>query len=432
MKLRTMQRLWIVGLLATVGAGSAEAKKARGDHKGSPPAVAKPKPAKTKNVPPVAAEAPLDPFVQKGAAWLVKAQHPGGGWGAGSHARQEVRDPHAVVTDPATTAFVAMALLRAGSTPESGPYSDAMKRATLYLLEAVEKAPQGPKITHISGTQPQAKLGPLVDTGMTSQYLARVLPHLTKGTSLHQRVDTALERCIRKLEESQSASGSWNSGSGWAPVLESSVSTSALEMAQVAGKAVDPQKLEKARQYQKGRFDAESGRAESRDAAGVELYAYTSAQRANAAEAAEAQQKLQDAKDRGDLPAAAPVSEDNLKKAGVAGAQAKVLNDAYRSNQSALRRLSDEQLLSGFGNNGGEEYLSYLQTSESLALSGGSEWTGWKQKMTVRLSKIQGDDGSWSGHHCITSPVFCTAAVLQTLTADRGATARQHLASVTK
>ena len=23
--------------------------------------------------------------------------------------------------------------------------------------------------------------------------------------------------------------------------------------------------------------------------------------------------------------------------------------------------------------------------------------------------KIQNDDGSWNGHHCITSPVFCTA-----------------------
>jgi hypothetical protein len=25
---------------------------------------------------------------------------------------------------------------------------------------------------------------------------------------------------------------------------------------------------------------------------------------------------------------------------------------------------------------------------------------------------IQNNDGSWEGHHCITSPVFCTATAL--------------------
>ena len=39
-----------------------------------------------------------------------------------------------------------------------------------------------------------------------------------------------------------------------------------------------------------------------------------------------------------------------------------------------------------------------------------------------RLQKVQNGDGSWSGHHCITSPVFCTAAVVQCLTTDRDAT----------
>ncbi|HRG79347.1 MAG TPA: hypothetical protein PL167_07035 [Cyclobacteriaceae bacterium] len=28
------------------------------------------------------------------------------------------------------------------------------------------------------------------------------------------------------------------------------------------------------------------------------------------------------------------------------------------------------------------------------------------------MVSIQNDDGSWSGHHCITSPVFCTATCL--------------------
>jgi hypothetical protein len=81
--------------------------------------------------------------------------------------------------------------------------------------------------------------------------------------------------------------------------------------------------------------------------------------------------------------------------------------------------LDNEQLLSGFGNNGGEEFLSYMLTSESLVLQGGDAWPKWKQKMHTRMAKIQISNGSWTGHHCITSPVFCTAAVIQCLTADR-------------
>jgi hypothetical protein len=37
------------------------------------------------------------------------------------------------------------------------------------------------------------------------------------------------------------------------------------------------------------------------------------------------------------------------------------------------------------------------------------------------LEKVQCPNGSWTGHHCITSPVFCTAAVVQCLTAERDA-----------
>ena len=100
---------------------------------------------------------------------------------------------------------------------------------------------------------------------------------------------------------------------------------------------------------------------------------------------------------------------------------ARVYASSYSTNERQMKRLNDDKLLAGFGNNGGEEYLSYLMTSESLVIAGGEEWTKWNEKMHVRLEKIQNKDGSWAGHHCITSPVFCTAAVVQCLTADRDA-----------
>ncbi|MFZ1397218.1 MAG: hypothetical protein WAS33_09995, partial [Candidatus Promineifilaceae bacterium] len=49
---------------------------------------------------------------ERGLKWLVQAQAANGGFGSGTHARQDIVDPHAVSADPATTAMVGMALLR--------------------------------------------------------------------------------------------------------------------------------------------------------------------------------------------------------------------------------------------------------------------------------------------------------------------------------
>ncbi|QEG37769.1 prenyltransferase/squalene oxidase repeat-containing protein [Bythopirellula goksoeyrii] len=370
---------------------------------------------------------PVDPgnlpdFLQKGIAWLIAAQHNDGGWGGGSHAQQSVRDPHAIQTDPATTAFTLLSLMRAGHTPVEGLYQSQAKRGLEYLLTAVEKSKvEGPLITDIEGTQPQIKLGRYVDTAMTSQYLSRVLPLVEKDEALHKRVDAAIDKCLAKLQVSQQADGSWGKGGGWAPVLQSSLSCSALEIAAANGKEIDKDVLEKARNYQKGNFDSKSGKADASAAAGVELYAFNGSMRANAADAQEAQSRVDKAKAEGKLAASAPVSEESLMVAGVGGAAAQKLAKAAQQNEAQMDRLGDENLLKGFGNNGGEEYLSYLMTSESLVIAGGDKFQNWNGKMATRLEKVQNGDGSWSGHHCITSPVFCTAAVVQCLTTENDA-----------
>jgi hypothetical protein len=92
---------------------------------------------------------------------------------------------------------------------------------------------------------------------------------------------------------------------------------------------------------------------------------------------------------------------------------------SFQMNAAAKVRAFDESVLSGFGNNGGEEFLSYQMKSEALAIDGGEEWSKWTSKMSERLAKVQNGDGSWSGHHCITSPAFCTATAISCLTADR-------------
>jgi hypothetical protein len=43
----------------------------------------------------------VDASVKRGLDWIGKAQANDGGWGAGSHYNQNVKDPHAVTSDPA-------------------------------------------------------------------------------------------------------------------------------------------------------------------------------------------------------------------------------------------------------------------------------------------------------------------------------------------
>lgn len=372
---------------------------------------------------------PLDPFLVKAVGWLVEAQAPSGGWGAGSHARQEVRDPRAVQVDPATTAFAALALLRAGNTTTRGDQQSALYKAMEFLVKVVEESSaEGPRITTVEGTQPQAKLGQLIDTSMTGNFLARLLPTLADDSPWKPRVQKALDVCLRKLEKSQTENGSWNVG-GWAPVLQSAMSFNCLELAQMAGRKVDAKTLERSRRYQEGNVDAETGKVSADAAAGVELYAVAGAQRASAQTAKEAQKKLAEAKRDGRLKDSDKLSAENLEKAGLDREEALRLDQAARVNEKQAERvLADERLLDGFGSNGGEEFLSYLLTSESLVITGGKPWDQWNAKMHERLAKIQNPDGSWAGHHCITSPVFCTAAVVQCLTVDRDAPTLQRLA----
>src|SRR5689334_12845162 len=74
--------------------------------------------------------------LDRGLSWINKAQNEDGGWGAGTHARQDVYDPHAVSSDPATTSMVAMALLRTGTKPNDA----RLKTAIEYLLTSVERS----------------------------------------------------------------------------------------------------------------------------------------------------------------------------------------------------------------------------------------------------------------------------------------------------
>jgi hypothetical protein len=81
--------------------------------------------------------------------------------------------------------------------------------------------------------------------------------------------------------------------------------------------------------------------------------------------------------------------------------------------------LSSQAFVSGFGSIGGEEFFSWLNISESLHRTGGPEWQKWNSDMKAKLLKLQNEDGTWAGHHCITGRVAVTSAAILLLTADR-------------
>jgi len=352
--------------------------------------------------------------VDRGLTWIVKAQAGNGGWGAGTHARQDIMDPHAVESDPATTAMVAMALLRSGTTPASGPYKAELNRAIRYLLEAVEQSPEASfNITQLQGTQIQTKLGQNIDVVLTSQFLSNLLEKLADShdTQLMSRVRNANTICVNKITKAMGNNGAI-SGSGWAGVLQSSFATNALEAAEANDIAIDDKALERAKSFQKNNYDAKSGEVNTAMGAGVVLYSVSGSSRASAKEARRVQEEMERAQKDGRLAQNAPASADNLEKIGFKREDAAKYSTAYEVYQSAKVRAQQADVMDGFGSNGGEELLSYLQTGEGMIIGKDTDWQKWYDNISGRILSIQNQDGSWNGHHCITSPVFCTATSL--------------------
>lgn len=361
----------------------------------------------------------VESSINKGLVWMAEAQADNGGWGAGSHQRQDVKNPHAVQTDPATTALVGMALLRNGNTLTSGTYSSNLKKALNYLLETVENTPEQARfITQLTNTQPQVKLGRNIDAILTSQFFTNVLHYMKDNSATKQRIQKALNKCIARIQQAQDADGSWKDG-GWAPVLQSALANNALETAKDAGVAVDDRVLERSRDYQKSNFDHKTNSAVTGKAAGVMLYSISGSARGSAKDAQLAEVVVTKAKKEGRVKQDAKVNAETLQQAGLSKTEAEKVATGYAIRQAAAKRAQDEDVLRGFGNNGGEEFVSFLMTGESLIISGDNSWKKWFENTTGRLVQIQNNDGSWEGHHCITSPVFCTATCLLILSIDK-------------
>jgi hypothetical protein len=94
-------------------------------------------------------------------------------------------------------------------------------------------------------------------------------------------------------------------------------------------------------------------------------------------------------------------------------------NENAKQIAAITTQLSDPRFVTGFGSVGGEEFFSYLNISDALHRAGGPEWARWNTDMKAKILKMQNEDGTWAGHHCITGRVAVTGAAILMLVADR-------------
>lgn len=429
---------------------------------------------------------PITPPVKKGLDWLVEHQLGDGGWGQGDESAQMgggagLRDKANV----ADTSVAALALIRSGSTPSTGPYKDAVAKAVRFVRSSVEASDsQSLAVSTIKGTRVQGKLGPNIDTFLASLLLAEVKDRMADPAE-NRTVEVALNKILGKIKAHQKADGSWDNRAGWAPILAQSMAGKGINRAVQRGATVSPELLARTESYAKTQFAQASPPAavgggalgggfagsgagiggagvgggfaggaagiggagisgpgsvasaptptESRSiprvvgtsapgirgglgSAGVELY-----------DRASSLGVLQDSVNSNSI------QEEKLKKVVETSKDEAVVADARKdlgrfkearlardnAQGQVIARLDDKGFLAGFGSNGGEEFLSYMNIGESLVLKGGPAWKKWDEAMTANLGRIQNDDGSWTGHHCITGRTFCTSTALLVLLGDR-------------
>jgi len=359
----------------------------------------------------------IQPVVNDGLSWLAKAQLENGGYGAGSHSRQGEMNPHAVNADPATTAMVVMAILRSGSTLKKGEYKAQLKKSLEFLLNQVESLSKDDVfITKERGTQIQSKLGDNIDAVLTAQFFSNLLKEkLDKKTK--KRVEKCLDICVDKIQKATDKDGKMK-GAGWAGVLQSGLATSALESAGSVGATLDEVVVTSQKNYLKNNYDEESKSVKTTDGAGIVLYSVSNSARGSAKDARKAKELIAKAKKEGKLKADDKVTVENLQSIGVSESEAIGYTSSYNVYNASKVQAQQNDVMSGFGNNGGEEFLSFLQTGESMVVNDDNDWKKWYDNVSGRLMKIQNEDGSWNGHHCITSPVFCTATSLLILSIE--------------
>ena len=458
----------VVAAIAAVGVGSWALAADRGLPAQEAPRVvvtekgAEPAKVAVKEVAKVAAK-PLTENVKRGLSWLAQHQNKDGGWGQGEESAAmgtssaEIRD----TSNVGDTCAAALALIRSGSTPSSGDFHEQIKAAALFVCEHVEKSDEtSMKISTLEGIRLQTKLGPNIDTFLASLFLGEIRNQMPDDGS-KKRVVAALDKVLNKIEKNQQKDGTF-AGGGWAPALAQGIASKGANVAAANGATISEGTLQNFEKQSQGNTNASGGVVDMGGTAGVQLYGQAGNVTALANQQVRLEKKQEEIKGNielaqkaklGDKDAAEKlraiaVDRPNALPAGTAklaatsqpgavaaydaiivgsGSDLKAIDQRVTLNSGKLavaaeattQAVKDDKFIAGFGSNGGEEFLSYVNLGEGLRVKGGKEWDDWNAKITANVENVQNKDGSWSGHHCITGRTFCTSAALMVLTIEQ-------------
>ena len=391
----------------------------------------------------------LSDSAKKGLAYLISQQHETGGFGQGGGWRvnasgqsgrvegTDVKDP----PDVGNTCIAALALIRAGNTPKDGPYAKQLAKAIDFIEQYVEASDkESLYVTPVRDTQLQSKIGKYIDTFLTALVLSELKGQMPDKKS-EERLFAALNKTIGKIEANQQADGTFVGNVGWASVLSQGICSKALNRASQKGVVVKAETIQRDLDQTVAQLDpgktpvrataatagpisssratsvSSGGAASGKGDAGVALYSLS----ANAGRLQDTVNTNKIQKKKAEAVLSSPSADEKSKDA--AKQQLKEVADAEKANVQAVREvaanLGNDRFLKGFGNNGGEEFLSYMNISETLFAQGGAAWEKWDRQACETIAKVQNEDGSWSGHHCITGRTFCTSTALLTMLADR-------------
>jgi hypothetical protein len=350
---------------------------------------------------PKTAPAPMSTAVDNGARWLASVQGADGGWGQDGGEASSARPGERLESsgnDVANTAVAALALLQAGRQ-----YEPQVERALAFVLKRIEASPaDGLAITDRQGTQIQRKLGPYIDTFLSSMLMSQI-DGRASTPALNARVRKALQKTVAKIEKHQQSDGSWNIAGGWAPVLGTSMASRSLFEAQNRGVAVDAAVLKRAENYTVSALSASPPPVARGAAGGLSASARSLVVASPAAPTEAAGVALyQSAQALEQLSRTAADRVQNAKQ--ISAIQGQLTNAAF---------------VGGYGSMGGEEFFSYLNISDSMKRVGGNAWSKWHADITQKIVGLQNSDGTWAGHHCITGRVAMTSAAILNLTVDR-------------
>ncbi|MHC4813276.1 MAG: prenyltransferase/squalene oxidase repeat-containing protein [Planctomycetota bacterium] len=321
--------------------------------------------------PPDPIPAPVKKSVNRGVAWLLAAQNRDGSWG----------NDRGHPGDVSNTAMAIIALMNTGSTINRGKYHLQIRRAVDWSLKRIKNGLSfGGASYQPHHTLIQRKLGPNIDVYYAALLLGQLLP-----LELEKHEEQFARRKLRELTQLISSFQQKNGAFevSYEPMLTTVTAWLTLRQAHAVGIAIHGASVDKVLRYLKkecyepktGIFREQKwGRRERfvTQAGGLRVF-YGMGQEKDA--------------------------------------------DIKKASKVVLRMKFDQDV---GGRAGGEEFLAALFAVQALHLGEERSFKHFYPKITKALIRCQNRDGSWTGHHCITAKVFCTAcSVISMLTPNK-------------